>query len=162
MGNTSKADEFAIRKLRDILLHIKYWTLKVHVLQNLFLFNLALTQFLSSQERRKVLLFYYKWSKYLGDSLYYCNCWKTAVLLYVLSPSPWDTSSCRGRSGRSTRLSPWFIRASFRTSNPFKTTIQDWPIRRLYTSPYFPANWEWRWERRKSMMLHITENRNIL
>lgn len=79
-------------------------------------------------------------------------------VFYVLSPSPCAMSSCRARTGRSVRLSPWFTRASFRTSNPFNTTSHFWPIRRLYTCPYFPANCEWIWERTKSMLFHMTDN----
>lgn len=53
---------------------------------------------------------------------------------------PLPMSICRGCTGRSAKLSPWFTRASFTTLNPFNTTIQPWPIRKLNTFPCFSAS----------------------
>lgn len=58
------------------------------------------------------------------------------------SLSPFQMSICKGCTGRSTTLSPWFARASFTTLNPFNTTIQSWPIRKLNTFPCFSASWK--------------------
>lgn len=65
-----------------------------------------------------------------------------------LSPcslTPLPMSICRGCTGRSITLSPWLTRASFTTLNPFSTTIQTWPIRKLNTSPCFSASWKSIW-----------------
>lgn len=70
-------------------------------------------------------------------------CWSLVPL-----PSLCALSICKGRSGRSARLSPCVTRASFRISNPFKTTIRSCPIRRLYTFPYLSANWQRIYQRR--------------
>lgn len=51
------------------------------------------------------------------------------------------TSSNRGRTGLSTKLSPFSTKASLTTSWPFRTTHLR-PIRRLKMFPYFSANYE--------------------
>lgn len=61
------------------------------------------------------------------------------------SPSPCTISSCSGSGGRSDTLSAWVTKTSLTTLKLLATTIQLWPIRRLYTFPCVSANWEEMW-----------------